>query len=345
MSTNPYQANHKGNIGGDHEALGQNAPDQPFKYGNSDPMSNGTGHTNGFHMKNEVIMPTEEGYQTSTGEDRKQEIWADKDKNGKANGNGNGETIALSSLNLAHHQNLEMNMGEEYKPADFSDRKTRNGFIKKVFGILSVQLFITFMFVLATVLSADLQSGLLKYWYVAIISSVISLIVVYVIIYTRLGRKVPWNYILLFIFTICQTVTVGFVTANTVKASEKGPMTVALAVGLTAAIVISLSLFAACTKKDFTKCGPFLMVCLVALMIGSICFYFFFKRSMILNLIISVAGVIIFGLYLIMDIQMVIGDKKRKIQKDDYIIGAMMLYIDVIQIFMYLLQLIGAVSR
>ena len=343
MSTNPYQVNPRGNIGEDHQAPGQNVPDQPFNYGNSNAMSNGTGHTNGLHMKNEVIMPTEEGYQTTTGEDRKQNIWADKDKNGKAN--GNAETIALTSLNVAHRQNLEMQMGEEYKPADFTDRKTRNGFIKKVFGILSVQLFITFMFTLATVLSSELQAGLLKHWYVMIISAVISMIIIYVIIYTRLGRKVPWNYILLFIFTVCQSVTVGYVTAITVRASEKGPMTVALAAGLTAAIVISLSLFAACTKKDFTKCGPFLMVCLVALMIGSICFYFFFRRSMILNLIICVAGVIIFGLYLIMDIQMVIGDKKRKIQKDDYIIGAMMLYIDIIQIFLYLLQLIGAVNR
>lgn len=355
MSQNPYQVNGTANLNVQPDIPFQpNAANQntgincqigasngnyhsgAYTNGQSNGLSGiGTTQGNNFTMKNEVIMPGQGNYDTNTGEDN-------AEKNG---GNRDAEILALKNLNVAHRQNLEMATGGDYNPADFTDKTTRNGFIKKVFGILSVQLFITFFFTLGVVLSRGLQDFLLKNWYIAIITSVISLIIIYIIVYSKLGRKVPWNYILLFVFTLAESVTVGFITANTVRASDKGPYTVALAAGLTAAIVTALALYAAFTKKDFTKCGPFLLVCLVALMIGSICFYFFFRDNMVLNLVISVVGVIVFGLYLIMDIQLVMGNKKNKLQKDDYVLAAMMLYIDIIQIFIYLLQIIGAVNR
>ena len=45
-------------------------------------------------------------------------------------------------------------------------------------------------------------------------------------------------------------------------------------------------------------------------------------------------GVIVFGLYIIFDTQYIIGGERRQysINKDDYILGAMILYIDIINI-------------
>jgi hypothetical protein len=48
-------------------------------------------------------------------------------------------------------------------------------------------------------------------------------------------------------------------------------------------------------------------------------------------------GVILFGIYLVIDTQMIIGGKRFSISYDDYVLGALILYIDIIQIFLYIL--------
>lgn len=52
-------------------------------------------------------------------------------------------------------------------------------------------------------------------------------------------------------------------------------------------------------------------------------------------------GVILFGIYLVIDTQMIIGGKRLELSTDDYIAAALLLYIDIIQIFLYILQMLG----
>ncbi len=54
-----------------------------------------------------------------------------------------------------------------------------------------------------------------------------------------------------------------------------------------------------------------------------------------------VFGVILFGIYILFDTQMIIGGKRLQLSMDDYVIGALILYIDIIQMFLYLLALLG----
>jgi FtsH-binding integral membrane protein len=250
---------------------------------------------------------------------------------------------AQNAINMNHNtQGMMMNQmrnensheDEGHQLADFSDKKLRLGFIKKTFAILALMLLITCIFVLIPLVSLDVRVWMINNWWLSIVTSVLAMIIMYVVIYTKAGRKVPINYILIFAFAVLESYTVAFVAAR------YEPSTVALAAGLTTVMVISLSLYAACTKTDFTKCGGFLMICLVVLISGGIVAFFF--RNKILNLILSVLGVIIFGIYLIFDIQLLLGNKKNKFSKDDYVLAAMMLYIDIIQIFLYLLQIIGS---
>lgn len=101
------------------------------------------------------------------------------------------------------------------------------------------------------------------------------------------------NYILLLIFTLSECYLVSFITGLT------DPTTVLIAGGLTAAVTISLTIYAFTTKTDFTTCGGFLFVCVTALIVGGIIGIFI--RNRWLNLIISIIGVIVYGLYLIFD--------------------------------------------
>ena len=52
-------------------------------------------------------------------------------------------------------------------------------------------------------------------------------------------------------------------------------------------------------------------------------------------------GVMFFGFYLIVDTQMIMGGKGIELSVDDYVLASMLLYIDIVQIFLYLLRLLG----
>ena len=49
--------------------------------------------------------------------------------------------------------------------------------------------------------------------------------------------------------------------------------------------------------------------------------------------------------YLVFDTQMLIGNKKNKISEEEYVYAALQLYVDVVQIFLAILQITGAVSK
>jgi len=82
------------------------------------------------------------------------------------------------------------------------------------------------------------------------------------------AKVVPTNYILLFVFTTCFGYQVAFIT------TAYEPMTVNLAVALTAGVVIALTAYALVTKADHTMWGGVLIVCLFSLMICGLFFYF-----------------------------------------------------------------------
>ena len=70
-----------------------------------------------------------------------------------------------------------------------------------------------------------------------------------------------------------------------------------------------------------------------------------FFRSKILEIAISGFTIFVFGFYLIYDTQLIVGDKDRGLSVDDYIIGALSLYIDIIRIFLEILKILNELNR
>jgi hypothetical protein len=46
-------------------------------------------------------------------------------------------------------------------------------------------------------------------------------------------------------------------------------------------------------------------------------------------------------MYLVYDTQLLVGGKRYELSEEEYVFGALSIYIDVIQIFLFLLQLFG----
>jgi FtsH-binding integral membrane protein len=144
----------------------------------------------------------------------------------------------------------------------------------------------------------------------------------------------PYNFMCLSLFTLSVSVLVGTVTV------QYETNAVLLAFGATAIITISLTLFAFQTKIDFTGAGPYLLAILIGLIFMGI--IQIWVKNQLLNTITASIGSILFSFYIIYDTQLMLGgDHKHSIGPDEYIFAALSLYLDVINLFLYLLQLIS----
>lgn len=145
----------------------------------------------------------------------------------------------------------------------------------------------------------------------------------------NLARKVPTNYILLLFFTLCEAYIVAYCCA--VVGDAKLVLSAAF---MTAGIVVGLTIYSMTTKTDFTFFGGMLYVVGSAFILFSL-FSFFFGPTA--RLIYCTLGVILFGVYLVFDTQLIIGGRNHELDKEDYIFGAIILYLDILNIFLYVL--------
>lgn len=150
-------------------------------------------------------------------------------------------------------------------------------------------------------------------------------------------REAPLNLILLFAFTFCSGLTLTPLLYS-VLALPAGGVIVAQAFTLTTVAFAGLSLFAMNTKKDFTMMGKALFIVLLVVLAASI--LNFFMQSGFLSLAISSVAAILFSFYILYDTQNIIrGNYETPIE------GAVALYIDFVNLFVSLLNILRSVNR
>lgn len=67
----------------------------------------------------------------------------------------------------------------------------------------------------------------------------------------------------------------------------------------------------------------------------------FFIRSPFMNLIMTFGMGIVYTIYLLIDTQLVLGGKNKSLSLDNYVLGAIIIYVDIIQLFIKILRLLG----
>ena len=126
-------------------------------------------------------------------------------------------------------------------------------------------------------------------------------------------------------------------TGSSVQLSNTSAVIIAAAI--TTAIVGVLTIYAIQTKYDFTFMGGVLCGLLVALMVCSL-IKIFLPHSKVMELIFAGFGAILFSAYLVYDIQRLMAHKENQIGVDDYILAAITIYLDIINIFIYVLRIV-----
>ena len=216
------------------------------------------------------------------------------------------------------------------------ERQDRLGFIKKVYTILSVQLIITASSIAAVKLTPGLNSSFKGFGVWAIVALLVAIVIeIMILCVRRLARKVPVNYLLLLVFTLCEAF------AFSVICSYYSVQTTLAAAGTTAAITVALTAYAMLTNTDFTMMGGMIVVVSVAVLVISLMSVFLHFVAW-WHPLVSCILIVFYGLFLIYDTQLVAGGKKHSLSLDDYILGALIIYVDVMGIFLELLQLFGS---
>uniref|UniRef100_A0A7S4SZJ9 Uncharacterized protein n=1 Tax=Alexandrium monilatum TaxID=311494 RepID=A0A7S4SZJ9_9DINO len=222
--------------------------------------------------------------------------------------------------------------------------EVRNGFVRKVYSLLSVQLMVTFGIALYmnTQLTPLWVAKHLGIYYMASFGTLAMMLGVSCCCADAL-RNFPFNYAFLAALTIGMSITVGFATVLYTTDS------VLLALGTTAGVFLVLTAYACLTTTDFTGIGPYLFAGLIALMMFGFVISIFswltgtpMVGSMVHKLYAG-CGVLLFVFYIIYDTQLIVGGehKKQQFAVDDYVFATIELYLDVINLFVFLLELMG----
>jgi len=151
-------------------------------------------------------------------------------------------------------------------------------------------------------------------------------------------NEFPQNLVLLGCLTSCLAYTIG--VTCTAYAAAGLQMLVLEAFAITSIVFVGLTVFAMVSKIDFSFLGLILPVLLLALIVWGF-FAMFAFDGFAFRQVYALGGTVIFSLYVLYDTWMIV----NVLTYDDYVLGAVNLYLDFINIFIFILQMLSGGRR
>lgn len=215
------------------------------------------------------------------------------------------------------------------KVAEEEDPRLRWQFVRKVYAILALQFALT----AAVAVTACFVRAVPRFFtsgpaaavwpvYIAILLS--PLVAMFPMLKYR--EKHPRNLVLLGVFTLCCSLSIA-VAASTTVGSVVLQSTI-----LTATAVLGLTLFTFWAVKkgyDFTFMVPFLSTCLLVLVVYLV-IQIFFPLGRVGMTIYGFLGTLVFSAFIVYDTNMLL----KRHTYNEYVVAAISLYLDVINLFM-----------
>lgn len=204
----------------------------------------------------------------------------------------------------------------------------RQMFVRKVYALLMVQLLSTLAVGYLIRSNTSIQNWCLEHFSVFIISIIGSFGFMLTLFFK--ARLYPINLFLLAGFTICEAYGIGL--ACSMVESE----VVIKAVLLTTIMFVGLTAFAFQTKYDFTQWQGILGISLYFLItMGFVLMFLPFLSG--IEAVYSYGGALIFSVYIIVDTQIIM----KSAHLEDEILSCIKLYLDVINLFMFILRILN----
>lgn len=204
-------------------------------------------------------------------------------------------------------------------------------FITKVYLCLDIQLITTFGFCLyaklnnmLTFYQSDVGRGLLGLSIGGIIMTFGTLLCC-----TSLFQRSISKYILLIIFSL----SMSYMISNMLLYYDSKTIIIATGITMTDLILMTFISF-------FIKVNSYFMEFLFISTFSLLLIYIIniFIMSTFLQLLIAWSGSVIFSGFIVFDTKMILSNKYRVYSKNDFVIASINLYLDIINLFLYILQ-------
>ncbi|XP_077435720.1 protein lifeguard 3 [Vanacampus margaritifer] len=231
---------------------------------------------------------------------------------------------------------------EGFLSTQWESTSVRHAFIRKVYLILAAQLTVTFSVVAVFTFVDPVKMFVIRYPGIYWASLVVYFIVYCILICCKEPRRrFPWNLVLLGVFTVALSYVSGTIS------SYYETKAVFLAMGITALVCVTVTVFCFQTKVDFTSCGGFLCIAAILLVIiGAVtAVVLSFHYVPWLHMLYAAIGAIVYTLFLVYNTQLLIGNREMALSPEEYIYGALSLYIDIVHIFLFILQISGSATE
>lgn len=211
----------------------------------------------------------------------------------------------------------------------------RHTFIRKVLGLLTVQLLLTAAVAMPIVMKKHVRHFLHANPWVCFIALVLSITLLLVLACSETARRRhPTNLLLLGAFTLAQGCLMGTVSATY---ATNAPI---VGVLITAAVSLALIVYALQTSVDFMASGGMLYSAVVVLAVVALAEHFLGFKT--LHLLIGGCGALLFCAYLVFDVQLqASGESSYAVNADEYVFGAINVYTDTINLFLHFVQVVS----
>lgn len=210
-------------------------------------------------------------------------------------------------------------------PASEVSVDERMAFLRKVYGLLSISVFLAAFASWMTLKNDALLLTVINYYILFII---LEFATIFFCFWAR--KKETMGLVALFTFTILTGITTAPVLLR-----YTGD-TVTNAAFLTGIIFVGLSFYTIRSKRDFSFMGGMLFTGLIILIVVGLLNVFLFK-SLQVQLIYSAGGAFLFSGFIIYDTFNIL----RRYPTDEYISATLSLYLDILNLFLLLLNLLG----
>lgn len=150
-------------------------------------------------------------------------------------------------------------------------------------------------------------------------------------------RNSAWGVLAVFAFTGCMGYSMGPMLNHFIKGYSNGGQLIITALGGTGLTFFLSSAYILSTKKDMSHLGKFLMIGLIACIVGGLANIFFKMPAM--QLAISTMMVFISTMLMMYDTSRIINNGET-----NYVMATVSLFLDILMLFQNLLMLLGATN-
>ncbi|KTW29058.1 uncharacterized protein T551_02332 [Pneumocystis jirovecii RU7] len=211
------------------------------------------------------------------------------------------------------------------------DISIRMDFLRKVYSILFLQIIGSAIVSSILVLNTTLRMFIMKNPWIILVSLFGNIATLFFLSWKR--HNYPLNFYLLILFTLFESCSIG------TTVSFYNSTVVLEALLITTGLFLGLTIFTWQNKYDFSSIGGYLYTGIILLFSGGLVFLFFPYNRMF-DLAYAALGTLVFSGYILYDTSMLM----KHLSPEEYIIGSVSLYIDIVNLFFQILNIISKLS-